>query len=102
MKFGDNKYLWAIRDTRNSELVLLVSSKHSMPGKAVFKVVCDILRNDPDSELRSVVSGSFDKIAFTGAEWETWHVFNLAPAIEIYVDSDELGNAVWKWKSIKA
>ncbi len=101
MKFGDNNYLWAIRDCNSNELVMLARSTHYVHGKHVFDTVCSALPND--EEMRSKIKGSFDMPSFTAAEWETWFVFDLAPAIEIYPKSFiDHPMTRWKWKSITA
>ena len=100
MKFGDNNYLWAIRDCYSKELVMLVRSTHYVNGKQVFDTVCSALPNG--EELRDHITGSFDMITFTAAEWETWFVFDLAPAIELYTERYDSGRSKWKWESITA
>ncbi len=99
VKFGDNNYLWAIRDCNSNELVMLARSTHYVHGKHVFDTVLSALPND--EEMRSKIKGSFDMTTFTAAEWETWFVFDLAPAIELCV-GDDSGRPNGSWKSITA
>ena len=102
MKFGDNNYLWAIRDCYSNELIMLVRSTHYVTGKHVFDTVLSALPNG--AEMRGKIKGSYDLSLFTAAEWETWFVFDLAPAIEIYLRSFSIDHSKkrWDWKSITA